>query len=215
MDDDLIAVRDVAAQHGKRKQTVFKILKRLGIGTTKQRSSTGKNQLIAYITQDQFKLVRAELVAIAGDDSDDDSLDRIELPVDQGVFYLIQLEPQFDPGRFKVGFATSLPERLRHLRCSAPFATVLRSWPCQRLWEKTAIDCVSAGCERLHTEVFRAASLDEIAARCEKFFAMMPPISPPENSDGQGEPRYGLGLSIATPRTGTDSPDPSERRRGD
>ena len=38
MDDDLISVRDIAAQHGKRKQTVFKIIKRLGIETTKQRS---------------------------------------------------------------------------------------------------------------------------------------------------------------------------------
>src|SRR6516225_5467594 len=100
MDEELISVRDVAAQHGKRKQTVFRILKRLGIETTKQRSITGKNQLIAYITQDQFKLVRAELVAIGGDESEDDSLNGAEVAVEQGVFYLIQLEPQFDPGRF-------------------------------------------------------------------------------------------------------------------
>jgi hypothetical protein len=92
------------------------------------------------------------------------------------VFYLIQLEPDFDPGRFKIGFAASLPERLRHLRCSAPFAAVLKTWPCRRLWEKTAIDCVSAGCERLHTEVFRTASLDEVVGRCDGFFAIMPPV---------------------------------------
>ena len=34
-----------------------------------------------------------------------------------GVFYLIQLEPQFDPGRFKVGFAANISDRLRALRC--------------------------------------------------------------------------------------------------
>jgi hypothetical protein len=93
-----------------------------------------------------------------------------------GVFYLIQLEPEFDPGRFKVGFAAGMSERLRQLRCSAPFATVVRSWPCRRLWEKTAIESVSAGCERLHTEVFRTGSLDEIIERCERFFAVMPPV---------------------------------------
>ena len=38
MGDDLISVNDIASHHGKRKQTVFKILKRLGIDTTKQRS---------------------------------------------------------------------------------------------------------------------------------------------------------------------------------
>ena len=64
MGDDLIAVRDVAAEHGKRKQTVFKVLKRLGIETTKQRASSGKNQLVAYITQDDYRRLRAELLLI-------------------------------------------------------------------------------------------------------------------------------------------------------
>ncbi|NJR52122.1 MAG: hypothetical protein HC780_23645 [Leptolyngbyaceae cyanobacterium CSU_1_3] len=89
---------------------------------------------------------------------------------------MIQLEPEFDPGRFKVGFAANMSERLRHLRCSAPFAVVMRTWPCRRLWEKTAIESVSDSCERLHTEVFRASSTDEIIVRCERFFAVMPPI---------------------------------------
>jgi hypothetical protein len=182
MDDGLISVRDIAAQHGKRKQTVFKILKRLGIETTKQRSTTGKNQMVAYITQAQFKLVRRELLTIRSEDESEGSeLNGIDIAAEQGIFYLIQLEPEFDPGRFKVGFAASLSERLRHLRCSAPFAKVIRSWPCQRLWEKTAIDSVSAGCERLHTEVFRAASLDDVAAKCDKFFAVMPPVSRSQN----------------------------------
>ncbi len=187
MDVDLISVLDVAAQHGKRKQTVFKILKRLGIETTKQRSSAGKNQLVAYITQEEFKLVRGELLSIANDDeSDDEEVNGIQSAVDQGVFYLIQLEPEFDPGRFKVGFTTSLPERLRHLRCSAPFAKILRTWPCQSLWEKTAIDSVSAGCERLHTEVFRAASLDDVGVKCDQFFAVMPSLSAPPNEAMNG-----------------------------
>ena len=179
MGDDLIAVRDVAAEHGKRKQTVFKVLKRLGIDTTKQRASSGKNQLIAYITQDDYRRLRAELLLIdSGADSEEGEADEAQglASAEEGVFYFIQLEPDLDPGRFKVGFAASLPERLRHLRCSAPFAVVLKTWPCRRLWEKTAIDCVSAGSERLHTEVFRTASLDEVMGRCDRFFAIMPSV---------------------------------------
>ncbi|HWB54643.1 MAG TPA: hypothetical protein VG722_10640, partial [Tepidisphaeraceae bacterium] len=65
---------------------------------------------------------------------------------------------------------------LRHLRCSAPFAKVVRPWPCKLLWEKTAIECVTTGCERLHTEVFRAPEKDKILERCEQFFALMPAI---------------------------------------
>jgi hypothetical protein len=178
-DDNLISVIDVASHHGKRRQSIFKILKRLGIEPIKRRSSSSNNQLVAYITQDEFQRVSVELQALAtraeneqnaGEEADE------FISAEEGVFYLIQLEPELDPGRFKVGFAASLSERLRALRCSAPLATVVQSWPCRRLWERTAIDCVSAGCERLHTEVFRTASLDQVVAKCERFFGVMPPV---------------------------------------
>ena len=158
-------------------ETIFKIIKRLGIQTVKQRSSTGKNQVVAYITREEFRRITNEVVAIGLQD-DSVEVDAIDgfAGTDDGYFYLVQLEKELDPGRFKVGFACSVPERLRHLRCSAPFAVVVKSWPCRRLWEKTAIDCVSVGCERVHTEVFRAISLDGVLERCEKFFALMPQL---------------------------------------
>jgi hypothetical protein len=91
-----------------------------------------------------------------------------------GVFYLIQLEPEHDPGRFKLGFATNIEERLRSHKTAAPFSKVLKTWPCKLLWEKTAIECASQGCARLHTEVFRTESIDEVQSRCEQFFKLMP-----------------------------------------
>ena len=56
MDDDLISVIDVAPQHGRHKATVFKVLKRLNIKRTKRRSSSNKNQLVACITHEEFRL---------------------------------------------------------------------------------------------------------------------------------------------------------------
>jgi len=44
------------------------------------------------------------------------------------------------------------------------------------LWEKTAIDSVTRGCERLNTEVFRSEDLDLIKERCDKFFSLMPEL---------------------------------------
>jgi hypothetical protein len=179
MGEDLISVIDVAQHHGKRKSTVFKVLQRLGIKPTKRRSASNKNQMIACITQEEFRLVSVEMQATPSREDSEPSEDAEAddfVSAEVGVFYLIQLEPEFDPGRFKVGFAASMSERLRHLRCSAPFAAVVRTWPCRRLWEKTAIESVAAGCERLHTEVFRTGSLDEIISRCERFFAVMPPV---------------------------------------
>ena len=59
---------------------------------------------------------------------------------EQGVFYLLLLETEHDPSRFKVGFEISLSERLRALRCSAPLLEVVKTWPCKSLWERTAIE---------------------------------------------------------------------------
>lgn len=68
---DLISVMDVARQHGKRKSTVFKVLKRLGIEPTKRRSSASNNQMIACITQEEFRLVGVEMQTILSrDDSE-------------------------------------------------------------------------------------------------------------------------------------------------
>ena len=163
MSDDLISVIDLADQYGKRKQTIFKVLRRLGIETKKLRSANNRGQVIAYVTNDESRLVINDIRS-KGLEQEISSSFPDALLAEQGVFYLLVLEPDHDSGRFKLGFATNISERLRALRCSAPFLQVLRTWPCKRLWEKTAIESVSNGCERLHTEVFRTTSLETVLA---------------------------------------------------
>jgi len=171
---------DLAAQLGLRKQHVFKVLRRLGIESTRRPGTNSRGQRISYISQEDARAV-VEAVRSARPSSapqGQDSRSIAEAVLDErGVFYLLALEPSSDPGRFKVGFAASLPERLRHLRCSAPLAELIATWPCKRLWERTAIDCLADGCERIHTGVFRAASLATIRDRCERFFAQMPRLA--------------------------------------
>jgi len=170
MNETRISVIDVAARLGTRKQQVFKILRRLGIKSEKHRSPEKHGQVIAYISQDEFRAVKAEFDN-AGADNTKPSEPEL---VNWGHFYLIQLEPEQDPGRFKVGYATNMAERMRAHRCSAPFAEVVKTWPCRLLWEKTAIDCVTSSCEQLHTEVFRAEHLEPVIELCDAFFELMP-----------------------------------------
>ena len=128
---------------------------------------------ISYITKDDLKLISQHLADAAQE------MQVAKPPLNPrltGVFYLIQLEPEHDPGRFKVGFASKLSERMPTHRCSAPMAIVLASWPCRPLWKKTAIDCLAQSCERIHTEVFRTDDIAGIQKRCEEFFALMPEI---------------------------------------
>jgi hypothetical protein len=84
------------------------------------------------------------------------------------------LEPEFDPGRFKVGFATSVEDRLRKHKTSAPLSKLIKLWPCKLLWEKTIIDCVTDNCEQIHTEVFRCKDIKIIEERCDRIFELMP-----------------------------------------
>jgi hypothetical protein len=180
MSEDFISVIDVANQMGKRRQHLFKVLKRLGIESTKLRSTANRGQNIAYITADEFSRVRLALESNAASNHPGEASDGAAstATAEMGVFYLLLLEPDRDPGRFKVGFAVSLPERLRQLRCSAPFVKVIKTWPCKRLWEKTAIDCVTYGTQQLHTEVFRTDTIDSVLARCNGFFELMPKTPP-------------------------------------
>lgn len=181
MNEERISVIDAAAEVGMDKRTVFKILRRLGIETFMERSTAPnhRGQAIAHISLDDLESLQQELASrgVAPSDTEIDSGDGEYVPVEIGVFYLIQLEPDHDPARFKVGFAVNISERLRAHRCAAPFAVVIKTWPCRRVWERTAIECVTNGCERLHTEVFRASNLDAVAARCDQFFSMMPELT--------------------------------------
>jgi hypothetical protein len=174
MNENTISVIDAANKLGIRKQTLFKIIKRLSISTTKRKNSAHKGQAISYISNTDFDLIVNSYGNVDEDTGSADSITSAQL--DHGVFYLIQLEPDHDPGRFKLGFASNMPERLRSHRCSAPFAKILKTWPCHSLWERTAIDSVTQGCEKIHTEVFRSEDIDSVQNKCDQFFDLMPDL---------------------------------------
>ncbi|MBE9152868.1 GIY-YIG nuclease family protein [Cyanobium sp. LEGE 06113] len=210
MNTNPISVIDAAARLEVEKYNVFKILKRLGIETFTERSSdpNHKGQAIAYITQDDFGVLQQEVISrsLSGSVSDSDD-DYANLQGGYGFFYVIQLEPEHDPGRFKVGFAVSIPERLRSHRCSAPFAVVIKSWPCKRVWERTAIDCVTVECDQLHTEVFRTEDLDAVIGKCEQFFGLMPTFENGTLDGGaDGEQSHALEPAAGSDSNGESSP---------
>ncbi len=174
MRDELISVIDAAKEIGKRKQTIFKVLKRLGITTIKQRHSGHKGQKVSYVTMKEFKRIADYFASVKNSNEKADAEIKNKNKNEDGVFYLIQLEPTHDQGRFKVGFSSSMQERLRHLKCSAPLLTLIATWPCRSLWEKTVIDCIVTDCEQIHTEVFRTDNIKKIREKCNQFFALMP-----------------------------------------
>lgn len=180
-----VAVADLADELGTYRQTIWKIVKRLGIEPYKRRDEMRRNQVIGVVTEADANAIRLAFTE-GRKSSAQGAADISEFAPDEGMFYLIQLEPQHDPGRLKVGFTTDLDGRIRHHRCSAPFAEYIRTWPCRRAWERAAIDCVTFDLEQLHTEVFRAQSLESVADRGDRFFSVMPSVrGVPEANDEQ------------------------------
>ncbi len=170
MKEGYIAVSEVADALGKGKQSIFKIIKRLGIEKQLEKSDSARGQKIAHISEGDFGLVK-EHVQSSGTASPTALIDSAS----GGVFYLIQLEPEHDPTRFKLGFSSDMNARLRVHRTVAPYSKVIKTWPCKPLWERTAIESIARGCERVNTEVFRG-EIEVILEHGEQFFALMPPL---------------------------------------
>jgi hypothetical protein len=137
MDDEMVSVIDIANELGKRKQSIFKVLNRLNIERNFEKSEASRGQRIAYITLEDYRRVKAYYV---------DASSNAEVPItlvdsDTGaLFYLIQLEPRYDPGRFKLGFATNIEERLRSHRTSAPFQNYSRLGPANYYGKKLLLN---------------------------------------------------------------------------
>jgi hypothetical protein len=95
-----------------------------------------------------------------------------------GVCYIIQLVPDLDPHRVRVGFTDDLSAALARLRVGAPTAAVLRSWPCRPAWAAAAADCLTSGCRPFLGDVLECDDLDGLVARGDRLFAILPTLEP-------------------------------------
>ncbi len=183
MNEELISAEDIAKELGVLSHSsITRVCERLGIEVIKRKVKTRGNQKVSHIRVSDVGRVREECERTKRSSSEEelDTNGQDESISGYGFFYVIQLEPELDPGRFKVGFGASVQERLRAHRTVAVNATVVKQWRCKEKWEYTAIDCVTVGCDKLSKEVFRTDSLSDVVARCDDFFEKMP--TPDEES---------------------------------
>jgi excisionase family DNA binding protein len=91
-----------------------------------------------------------------------------------GYFYAIQLEPERQPTRFKLGWASVLERRLaQHQReRKRPDARIVASWPCRFGWEQTIIaEATRAQCLNVRGEEFLTDDPEVLLASLEGYFA--------------------------------------------
>ena len=178
IDQELISVTDIAEIEGKRRQSLHKLVRRLGLNVVKKKSDKGRGQLINHISASDYEELKRHINHWANPKADP----TVE---GSGVFYIIQLDPRLDPRRVKVGFTENLDERLRSHRTTAPYSQIVQKWPCKLLWEKTVIESITQDCERLYTEVFRADSINQLVKMANRFFELMPEESTTDDQDDE------------------------------
>lgn len=90
-------------------------------------------------------------------------------------FYVVQIVPDLDPLRVKMGFAVDPSQRLQNYQTLSPTAQIAKVWVCKPQWERTAMDSITReGCQCLGGEVYECDGIDQIVQRGDEFFALMP-----------------------------------------
>lgn len=166
---DYVSIKELAQRLGMDRSHARRYVMRLGYSFHKRRTADSGSQLTLCVTS-------AEADAIASQRAEKGFIASTVVAIsDVGVFYVIQLVPDLDPKRLKLGFAESLEQRLSQHRTAAPTSRVLRAWPCRRSWELTVIDALtSQGCRLILNEVFECDEPDALVRRGEAFFSMLP-----------------------------------------
>lgn len=171
---DLLGLAEIAKTLGLESTTVRRFIARhaedLGI---EMRRGKGLKLLLSKADADRvIARYQAEKMPMVGGSSNDPSKLKYG---GFGFFYIIQLIPEFDPHRVKIGFTDSLEQRLAEHQTSAPTARIIKSWPCKRSWDYAAMDSITReGCKLVLNEVFEG-DIQGFIARGDAFFAMMPP----------------------------------------
>jgi hypothetical protein len=164
-----VSLKELAAKLGMDRSHTRKYVINLGIKPTKRRTPYSGGQLTLTVSAQEAEFIcrtRAERGFLDPQKA---------VVAETGFFYVIQLVPELDPKRLKLGFADNAEVRLAQHRTSAPTARLLRSWPCKRSWERTAIDALAAtGGRPIRNEVYEFTDVDVLLKRGDEFFALLP-----------------------------------------
>lgn len=180
---EFISIKHLADKLGMDRSHARRYVLKLGFKPQKRRTPDSGNQLTLTVTAQEATTILKQ--------REDQGFIGSGLVVESetGCFYIIQLIPELDSKRIKLGFTVDLNDRLTQHRTVAPTAKVVKSWPCKRVWEVTIMDCLSSmGCRHILNEVFECDDLKGLLKRGEELFRILP------------DPRYKLELSEYSPR---------------
>jgi hypothetical protein len=167
---DYISIKELASLLKIDRSHARRYVLRHGYRFHKRRTTDSRNQLTLCVTKTEANAIIARRSASGF------TAPTVVTTADVGFFYVIQLVPDLDEKRLKLGFTENLDQRLSQHRTAAPTACVVRAWPCKRQWELAAIDALSQGCVPILNEVFDCENIDSLIKRGDAFFFALPSL---------------------------------------
>ena len=169
MSEEYVLLKSLAVELGMDRSHARRYVLRLGIEPKKRRTPDSGGQLTLTVSASEAELVR-------GRRKEQGYLDSSKTVENEaGFFYVIQLIPELDARRIKLGFAYDVNDRLTQHRTSAPTAKLLKAWPCKRSWEGTVIDALALVSGKLIlNEVYEFEEINELINRGDQLFSLLP-----------------------------------------
>lgn len=168
-DNEFMSMRELADKLKMDRSHARRYVINLGYKCHKRRTQDSAGQLALCVTTAEAEEIINRRKAQGFIESD------VPVVSDVGMFYVIQLVPELDPKRLKLGFADSIGQRLSQHRTAAPTAKVLHAWPCKRSWELTVMDSLTRlNCRRILNEVFEGDDPTALVERGETLFSLLP-----------------------------------------
>jgi len=168
------ALSDLAVELGLDRSNMRKYALKHGFEFRQVRTTTSRGQLVLALSPEDAEAVRelrqAQGFGVSGE--------KQGVVIGPGWFYTIQVVPDLDPLRIKLGFALDPFRRLDAYRTLSPTACILKTWRCQTAWEQAAIASITrCECESIGGEVFRCSDLKTLIVRGDNFFNLMPTLA--------------------------------------
>lgn len=166
---DYVTLKELADILGLDRSNARKLVLKYGFTPLRLRTKESGNQVSLALTKEDadrlLEIRNAQGFSATPKPMNDDA----------GYFYVIQLIPEYNPNRVKLGFAVDVQARFQTHRTSAPTAVLLGFWPCRFTWEKAAIASITRiESANLVNEVYECENIERLLERVQTFFALMP-----------------------------------------
>jgi len=167
--NEYISIKNLSEELGMDRSHARKYIIKMGIVPQKRRTLDSGNQLTLTVTEEEANKIKKNRLELGY------NFDNRIVNNENGYFYVIQLVPELDPKRIKLGYTNDINDRLNQHKTAAPTAKILKSWQCKRSWESTVMDSLTSNnCKHILNEVFECDDIENLIEHGNKLFLLLP-----------------------------------------